>query len=709
MARLFLLIVLMTTAFGCARLPQTPPLDLDRWTRAARERDVRILRDEFGVPHIYGKTDADVAFGLAYAHSEDDFETIQKVILSTRGRLAAVDGFEAAPFDYLVNVLGFMDDVEARYASEIPADVRALAESYAEGLNLFAAENPPKVLPGWYPARGQDIVAGFVFRTPFFYGFQRDLVELLADEPQRSISEGPSEQSFRPFPAPPIQMGSNAVAVAPSRSADGATRLLVNSHQPYTGPVAWYEARLKSEEGWDVIGGVFPGSPLILHGTGRNLGWANTVNLPDLVDIYVLEMHPEDPNLYRFDDEWRELEVSEVTIPVKIFGSIRIGVTREILRSVHGPVLRTKHGVYALRYVGMGEIRQLEQYYRLNRAENFEQWEAALRMQALPSLNYVYADREGRIAYYYNVKSPVRAAGWDWTQYLPGNRSDLVWNEFHPFESMPIVIDPASGFVVNANHSPFRATTGEGNPDPADYPDYGIETEMTNRGLRLLELYGGDDSITAEEFRRYKFDKRYSEESDVRGIVAEALAIDFGDDEKMRAAQEHLASWRFDVDLESRVAALGVLMATPVIIAGRLRQPPPSVEASFREAVASLERHHGRIDPAWSEVNRFQRGELDLPIGGGPDVLRAAESFVLKPDGRYVSNSGDCYLMFVEWAEDGTLIVDTIHQFGTATLDSTSPHFADQVPLFLAEKTRRARLELDELLPFVTRETRPGR
>ena len=709
MSKRLLILSLLAGSFGCASLPETPPLDLETWREAAAERDVRILRDEFGVPHIYGTTDADVSFGLAYAHSEDDFETIQKVVLSVRGRLAAVDGLDAAPFDYLVHVFGFIDDVEARYATDVPPDVRAIAEAYAEGMNLYAAEHPKDVLPGWYPARGQDLVAGFVFRTPFFYGIQRTLAELLADERTRPVSPPPREEAFRPFPAAPVQMGSNAVAVAPARSADGATRLLVNSHQPYTGPVAWYEARLKSEEGWDMIGGVFPGSPVILHGTGRTLGWANTVNLPDLVDVYVLEIHPDDPDLYRYDGEWLRLERSEVTLPVRILGPIRIGVKREILRSVHGPVLRTPHGTYAIRYVGMGEIRQLEQYYRLNRATSFEEWQGILRMQALPSVNYVYADRDGRVAYFYNVKSPVRAAGWDWERYLPGDRSDLVWTEYHPFDAVPKVIDPGSGFVANANHSPFRATTGDGNPDPADFADWGIETSMTNRGLRLLELFGGDPSITASEFRSYKYDKRYSTESEAHRITAEVLAHDFGDDAELRAAQAQLASWDFGLELDDRAAALGVMTATPVVVAGLMGREPPSAEQAFRDAVALLKRHHGRIDPAWSEVNRFQRGELDLPIAGGPDVLRAAESFVLQPDGRYISNSGDCYIMFVEWAADGTQTVETIHQFGTATLDPDSPHYADQVPLFLEEKTRRARLELEELLPHVTRETRPGR
>ena len=167
---------------------------------------------------------------------------------------------------------------------------------------------------------------------------------------------------------PSFALGSNAIAVAPSRSADGATRLLVNSHQPYTGPVAWYEVRLESETGWDMTGGVFPGSPVVLHGTNRNLGWASTVNTPDLVDVYRLEIDPADPDRYRLDGEWRRFERGEVELSVQLLGRLRWTVRRERLRSAHGPALRTPHGTYALRFAGIGELRHLEQYRRMNRA-----------------------------------------------------------------------------------------------------------------------------------------------------------------------------------------------------------------------------------------------------------------------------------------------------------------------------------------------------
>jgi acyl-homoserine-lactone acylase len=695
-----------------AVMPSPADFDPAPLLDAARRYQVRILRDEFGVPHIYGKTDADVAYGLGFAHAEDDFATIQTVQLATRGRLASAKGLASAPIDYMVQLMDIWERVEARYETDLSPETRALAEAHAAGVNHYAALHPEQALTGAFPMTGKDVVAGFALRTPMFYGFQRHVLALF--EEGVSAASGPRQGQLSLGMPPGTDLGlgfigSNGIAVGPARSSDGATRLLVNSHQPYTGPVSWYEARLKSEEGWDMAGGVFPGSPVILHGHNRHLGWANTVNRPDLVDVYLLEINPDNRNQYRFDGEWRDLEVGEAEISVRIFGRLRWTVKRELLRSVHGPVIRRDHGTYALRYAGMDEIRQLEQYYRLNKARSFEEWRAAMAMQALPSINYVYADREGNIAYFYNAQLPLRAEGYDWQGHLPGDRSETVWSEFLPFASLPQVVNPASGFVVNSNHTPFRATVGPENPDPADFsPTFGIETDMTNRGLRALELFGADPSISAEEFRRYKFDKRYSEKSHAARIVAEVLAAKLPDDPLLAEARRVLAAWDLSADAENPGAALAILTATPLVLAERLGEEPPDAVEGFIEAARTLERHHGRVDPPWGEVNRMRRGALDLAVGGGPDTLRAIESFVLESDGTYTANSGDCYFMFVEWDARGRLHSESIHQFGSATLDERSPHYADQTPHFVAERTKKLYLEEAELRRHLSREYRPG-
>jgi penicillin amidase/acyl-homoserine-lactone acylase len=458
-----------------------------------------------------------------------------------------------------------------------------------------------------------------------------------------------------------------------------------------------------------MTGGVFPGSPVVLHGAGPTLGWANTVNLPDLADVFRLETDPERPNRYRLDGRWRELEVGEAEIPIRWLGRLRWTVRRETLRSVHGPVVRRPHGTYAIRYAGMGEIRQLEQLYRLNRARSFDEWLAAMRLQASPSINYVYADRAGNVAYFYNARIPRRAPGFAWRGILPGDRSALIWNETLPFDALPRVINPRAGFVANANHTPFAATADPENPRPADFPpEAGIETYYTNRARRALELLGADASITAAEFRAYKFDKRYSERSEARAIVDELLARIPSDDGELGDARAVLARWRLTTEADDTSAALAVATLLPIVAAQRRGETPPDAVESLRAASAALERHAGRLDPPWREVNRIRRGTLDVGVGGGPDVLRAIETDRLGDDGRFSAQTGDSLVLFATWDAGGAQTIETIHQFGSATLDERSPHYADQLPLFVAEQLKRVPLEEAELLAGGSRVYRPG-
>ena len=369
------------------RLAQPSPPDPAALIAKASRYDVRIRRDSWGVPHILGKTDADVAFGLGFAHSEDDFATIQEVALATRGELAASEGLKGATTDYLVRLFRVWETVDARYEKDLPVDVRKVAEAYADGVNYYAALHPGQVSTGLLPLTGKDIVAGFVFKTPFFYGLDSMLRKLNTDT------------GGKPLP----EIGSNGLAVGPRRSADGATRLLVNSHQPYAGPVSWYEVVLQSGEGWHVAGGVFPGAPVMLHGHNEHLGWANTVNAPDLADIYKLTINPANDNQYMLDGKWRDFQKTDAAIRVKLFGPLIWTFHRDVLYAAQGPVFRTDHGVFAIRYAGMNEVRQIMQYFRLNKARDLDEWKDAMRLQALPSINYIYADEKGNIGYVYNL------------------------------------------------------------------------------------------------------------------------------------------------------------------------------------------------------------------------------------------------------------------------------------------------------------------
>jgi penicillin amidase/acyl-homoserine-lactone acylase len=685
----------LAAAAGALHVP--PRLDTRGLVPAPGRYDVRILRDTWGVPHVFGRTDPDVAYGLAWAHAEDDFVTIQNSLLATRGELAAVYGRQFAPSDYLVHLLRVWEVVDAGYERDLAPDTRALLEAYADGINHYAATHPQEAIARLYPVRGRDLVAGTVHKTPLFFGLDVLLKELMAEAPAARGADAGAV----------AVLGSNAFAVAPRRTADGVTRLLVNSHQPWEGPAAWYEAHLHSDAGWDAAGGLFPGAPVVLHGHNRRLGWAHTVNFPDLVDVYRLDVDPQDPRRYRFDGGWRTLEVRSVPVEVKVWGRLRWTFHRDAEWSVHGPVLRTPRGAMALRIAGTGEVRHLEQWYRMNRARTMAEWQAAMRMAALPMFNTVYADAEGNVAYTYAAALPRRTVGPDWSGILPGDTSSLLWSERLPYERLPAVVNPRSGFVQNCNNTPFQTTEGPGNPDPALLADTpGIETHMTNRALRALELLGGDSSITRQEFEAYKYDVTYAEKSEVARAWRRLLDSPPGDDTGLREALDVLRGWDRRAAADSPAAALALLTLAP----GHRNEELPdtgTLARRLRTAARDLRAHFGTLAPPLPEVLRLRRGALDLGLDGGPDLLHA---FYARPadKGRWDAYAGDSLVMLVEWDAQGRVHSRSIHQFGASTSRADSAHFADQAPLFARHQFKEVWLDESDIRAHLEREYRPG-
>jgi len=707
------LVVLVAAAAGFwTWAPLTSDFDADAAREAALAYDVEILRDTWGSPHIYGRTDADTSFGLAYAHAEDDFETIQLAVAAGRGRLARYKGAAAAPTDYLVALFDVWGTIERGYATTLAPEARALAEAYAVGLNLYATEHPAQTWTGLAPFTGEDVVAGFIFKTPFFYGLDHTLLGLFGDEHAQEVAldPGAGDEAFLVRPRRAIETGSNAFAVAPSRSPDNVTRLLINSHQPFTGPVAWYEAHLISEEGLDIFGGVFPGTPLILHGFNRHLGWANTVSKPDLADVYVLQRNPDNADEYRLDDAWVPFEASSTTIEVKLFGPFAFKATRPVLRTEHGPVIESEHGTYAVRYAGLGEVRQLEQYRQIGRARNLDEWIEAMSLLALPSINYIYADAEGNIAFVHNGQYPDRAPGWDWSGEMPGDRSDLIWQGYRDWSAVPKLINPQSGFIYNANNTPYLATDGPDNLRASQFPpEMGLQTNDTNRSLRIAELTDPRRRISAAALLAIKFDTSYSEHSVAASWRDQILAIDWSGDETLTAAATHLADWNLETDLDNRHAALGVLSTIDAVTEDITGIVPPSPEETFRRAVALLHDNHGRIDPTWSEVNRMVRGDVDMGVSGSADILRAIYPVEIRDDGHLHANAGDTWIALVEWDASGALEAEVIHQFGAATLDESSPHYDDQAPLFVRQEWRPVWMDRADVEAHLERRYRPGR
>lgn len=691
------------TALGFLGLAAVTAISLSVWeplsvsapaATVAGKYDVQIVRDKFGVPHINGVTDADAAYGLSYAHSEDDFSTLQEVVAMTRGRAGAMLGKDGAGIDYVAHLLGVQQTLDSKYAT-IPADVRSVLDAYAAGLNQYAQKHPDEVrLSKLFPVNGKDVANGFVLRSPFFYGLDGTIKKLNdgmddADEPTELTGK---DEPLTPAGRAPDLNGSNAFAIAPKRMADGKTWLISNSHQPYEGQVAWYEAVVHSGQGLDMAGATFPGSPFILLGHNRNLGWTNTVNQPDLIDVYKLTLNA-DKTQYRMDGKWKPLTQKRVWLRVK-YGPFVLPIPKMTYRSEHGPVIINDKGAFAFSYAGMGNVNSLEQYFRIQKAQDYGQWIDAMKLRGIPATNFIYADKTGRIGYYYNALFPVRKPGYDYTKILPGDISANMWTGTSPWEATPMIVDPTSGFVTNENNTPFMAAGPGSELNRADFPQsMGIEARKTNRIVRAIELLTADTSITPEELLTIKNDTGYSKASFAGPWTAKLLAADVKDEPDLLAAQNLLRQWDWNSDGTGRADTIGEAMMHMANSDNYHGRPLPDAKVKLREVVDALMKGFGRIDPPLGDVQRHQRGKIDLPANGGTDTLRAATIWKPQDDGRMKVVHGDSFIMLVNWDKQGKFSSQSIQPYGAATTRPNSPHYTDQMKLFLERKYKPVHFE----------------
>ena len=699
-----------------------------------RAHQAEILRDEFGVPHIYGRTDADVAYGVAQAHAEDDFATLQDVVAMARGRYGAIRGAEGAQIDFAYHLLDARGTAERRYPL-LPADTRALFEAYATGLNDYAKAHPGEVkLARLFPVNGTDVAAGFALRQPFFFGLGDVIGPLVEGKPLRPES-GPPIPSSLPAPTPTPQMtvehapataaaamplpwgedgglaGSNAFVVAPKASG-GPSVLVSNSHQPWRGGVAWYELVVESGEGWHFAGANFPGSPYPFLGHNRHLGWTNTVNRPDMVDVYKLVLD-ETGTKYRLGNRWLPLETKTVTLPVR-FGPLVLPIRRTIHRNAHGPVIINDNGAFAIRYGGIDRLDQLDAYYRLNKARNLAEWQAQLARMAVPSTNFLYADEAGNIAYVYNAAIPQRTPGVNWRGILPGDDPALIWTGPVTYDALPKYVNPASGWLFNSNNTPFYAA-GPGSDLAADSvpPEMGVELDMTNRARRswrlMREAAMNGRRLDRETLERIKFDMVYDEAGYVKHMLDAVRAIDPRGDRQLAEARRLFLGWDCSADNIGRGDAIALIVLKEFMSASYQHKEWPDAREELNKAAKHLLKHFGRLDPPMSEVLRLRRGpgahSVDLPLDGGSDTLRASTTWDVAEDGRLAVKHGDSYILWAEWLPGQRVRSRSIQPYGAATTRPGSVHYTDQSTLFVQHRFKPVNFWREDVLANAARRT----
>ena len=641
-------------------------------------KNIDIVRDEFGIPHIYAQTDAEVAYGLAWANAEDDFTTIQEAYLAGNAMLSNYIGLKGAAADFITQFIGSKNLIEEKIGN-ISEDYMAVVEGYSQGLNAYASNNPDKVLyKKLFPI------------TPKKMLMYSQLQLFISNEGAYWAGRILNNDTQDDFLDQNLT-GSNVIAMNSSKTTSGETFLAINTHQPLEGPTSWYEVHLNSEEGTNIIGTMYPGTPNILIGVNEYLGWSHTVNYPDKTDVFKLRM--KNKRKYIVDEEEYELEKLKAKITIKVLG-IPIKINRKYFKSIYGPTLKNKSGYYSIRTPSLFHIRALEQWWRMGKSKNFSEFYNNLKMKELPGFNIGYADKYDTIFYMSNGIIPKRAEGYNWKGIVPGDTKKTLWTEYHNIEDLPQVIQPESGFIYNANHSPFKSTSADENPNQKNYNEnMGYERYDNNRSTRLIELIESYDKISYDDFKDIKYDNSFPSKFNYNFMdisIIETLKLQAEND--LFELLDIIQKWDRKTDIDSQGAGIyGVLYYQLVRnYRNEIQKNNKTVSkeillSALADTKAYIINNFGSIKITLGVFQKLVRGDKELPIWGLPDVITAMSSRPYK-DGKHKVTQGESYIGLVRFNENGP-ILESIISFGNSD-NPDSEHYTDQMEKYSKFQTK---------------------
>lgn len=700
-----LILILVWSSFPTTKTGATD----DRIEKVARS--VTIYRDTYGVPHIYGPTDASCIFGYVYAQAEDNFWQVEDNYIRALGRAAEVYGEDALPGDLMSRALEITRLSIAEYERASPR-LRELWGAVADGLNHFLARNPqvkPRLITHFEPWH----VVAFG-RWVIYQMFIVRRMNLKFDDTRIAASESVTDSLI----------GSNMWAVSPAKSANGRAMLFINPHQPFFGYGQFYEGHLHSEQGWNVSGASFFGMPVPVLGHNDHLGWSHTVNSPDVGDLYLEKFDdPKNPLAYRYGNGYRT--AAEWTEAIKI-KTARESETRnfKLRKTHHGPIIGKQDGqAVALRLAKLEESSLFGQWYEMGRARTLAEFKAAMARLSLPFLNTMYADRAGNIFYVYNGIVPRRSTKFDWQQPVDGSNPETEWQGYHSFDELPQLTNPKTGFLQNCNSTPFMTTT-EGNPVKTNFPEYMIRDGDTARARVSRRILSSKEKFTYEEWARAAFDTTVLE---ARTWIPELVAeweklsrVDAARAAKLNDAIAELKAWGHVSTIESSAMTLFALWFERVRRLTVDGDKGQWLKVRALEAVINeLTRDWGAWRVAWGEVNRLQRAHTSgdepfsderpsLPIAGAIGELGIVFHFGARAEKGQKRRYGTAGHSFVSIVEFGPKVqARSVLVFGQSA-DPRSPHYFDQAHLYGRREFKPAWFTREEINAHLERSYHPG-
>lgn len=704
--------------------------DVSRWE--ARAKDVTIIRDDWGIPHVYGKTDADAVFGVMYAQAEDDFNRVEVNYLNSIGRLAEAEGEGEIYRDLRMKLFIDPDSMRAQYDAA-PEWLRALMDAYADGLNFYLHKHPevkPKVITRFEPwmalTFSEGSIGGDIERVSL-----RGLEELYGGAPaadQLALAAA-TDSAARREPR-----GSNGFAIAPSRTAEGHALLLIN---PHTSFFFRAEAQMVSEEGLNAYGALTWGQFFIYQGFNDRLGWMHTSSGADNIDEYLETVTKKDGQpMYRYGDEERPVTVQRITVPFRTDSGM---ASREftVYRTHHGPVVREQDGKWVSVRMMQEPLKALTQSYTRTKARSYDEFMKSMELHTNSSNNTLYADADGNIAYLHSNFVPRRDVSFDWSRPVDGSNPATEWQGIHTVEESPNVINPSNGWVQNTNNWPYSAA-GANSPKERDFPSYFDRNGENPRGIHAVRVLQRDSAFTLASLIQAAFDPELPAfEKLIPALIRnyDALPASSPLRAKLEAQVDSLRGWDMRWSATSVPTSLAVFFGEDLMqrigrdaAAARVtaydymdnRATAAQRLASLEAASDKLAADFGKWETPWGEINRFQRLTGDIVQEFDDSKPSIAVPFTSARWGSLASFGARQYPQTRKWyGTSGNSFVAVV-QFGDSVRaravsaggesgDPASPHFDDQATRYASGDLRDVYFYRSQLTGHTQREYHPGK